>query len=78
MLNSERLTSADSSLGLLAALEVAVRYSDKRHAFGRSIRKFQAVQFIVADAITKLDAASHDAEAEKCYTDSDMWKVHEA
>jgi hypothetical protein len=32
----------------------------------------------VADAITKLDAASHDAEAEKCYTDSDMWKVHEA
>jgi alkylation response protein AidB-like acyl-CoA dehydrogenase len=55
-----------------------VRYSDKRHAFGRSIRKFQAVQFIVADAITKLDAASHDAEAEKCYTDSDMWKVHEA
>ncbi len=180
MLIPERLTSAAASLGVRAALEVAVRYSDKRQAFGRSIRKFQAVQFMVTDAITKLDAAralvymaaravdtaapnvrrivseakrfatdaaweiankamqimggigytdvypvekavrdirlsqiwtgtneimnlliqheyykevleatknvrnyeldatSHDAEAEKCYTDADMWKVHEA
>jgi acyl-CoA dehydrogenase len=34
-----------------------VRYSNKRQAFGRAIRKFQAVQFMVADAVTKLDAA---------------------
>ena len=26
----------------------------------------------------ELDAASHEAEAEKCYTDLGMWKVHEA
>jgi hypothetical protein len=26
----------------------------------------------------ELDAASHDAETEKCYTDADIWKVHEA
>jgi len=57
MMIPERLTSAAASLGVRAALEVAVRYSDKRHAFGRSIRKFQAVQFMVADAITRLDAA---------------------
>jgi alkylation response protein AidB-like acyl-CoA dehydrogenase len=57
MMIPERLTSAAACLGVRATLEVAVRYSDKRHAFGRSIRKFQAVQFMVADAITKLDAA---------------------
>jgi acyl-CoA dehydrogenase len=57
MMIPERLTSAAASLGVRAALEVAVRYSDKRHAFGRSIREFQAVQFMVADAITRLDAA---------------------
>jgi alkylation response protein AidB-like acyl-CoA dehydrogenase len=51
------LSSAAASLGVRAALEVAVRYSDKRQAFGRAIRRFQAVQFMVADAITKLDAA---------------------
>jgi alkylation response protein AidB-like acyl-CoA dehydrogenase len=57
MMIPERLTSAAASLGVRAALEVAVRYSDKRQAFNRTIRKFQAVQFMVADAITKLDAA---------------------
>jgi acyl-CoA dehydrogenase len=57
MMIPERLTSAAASLGVRAALEVAIRYSDKRHAFGRAIRHFQAVQFMVADAITKLDAA---------------------
>ena len=57
MMIPERLTSAAASLGVRAALDVAVRYSNKRHAFGRAIRKFQAVQFMVADAVTKLDAA---------------------
>jgi alkylation response protein AidB-like acyl-CoA dehydrogenase len=57
MMIPERLTSAAASLGVRAALEVAVRYSNKRQAFGRAIRKFQAVQFMAADAVTKLDAA---------------------
>ena len=57
MMIPERLTSAAASLGVRAALDVAVRYSDKRHAFGRPIRGFQAVNFMVADAITQLDAA---------------------
>jgi acyl-CoA dehydrogenase len=57
MMIPERLTSAAASLGVRAALEVAVRYSDKRHAFGQSIRNYQAVSFMVADAITQLDAA---------------------
>ena len=57
MMIPERLTSAAASLGVRAALDIAMRYSDKRHAFGRPIRNFQAVSFMVADAITQLDAA---------------------
>ncbi|TFH35221.1 MAG: acyl-CoA dehydrogenase [Anaerolineales bacterium] len=57
MMIPERLTSAAGSLGARAALEIAARYSDKRKAFGEKIRRFQGVSFMVADAITKLDAA---------------------
>ena len=57
MMIPERLTSAAASLGVRAALDVALRYSSKRQAFGRAIGKFQAVQFMVAEAVTKLDAA---------------------
>lgn len=57
MMIPERLTSAAASLGVRAALEIAARYSDKRRAFGQKIRSFQAVSFMVADAITQLDAA---------------------
>lgn len=38
-------------------MEVAARYSDKRHAFGKKIRRFEGVSFKVADSITLLDAA---------------------
>lgn len=58
MMIPERLTSAAACLGMArAALDVAVRYSDRRFAFGKPIRKYQAVSFMVSDAITKLDAA---------------------
>ncbi len=57
MMIPERLTSAAASLGVRAALEIATRYSDKRHAFGQPIRQFQAINFMVADGITHLDAA---------------------
>ena len=58
MMVPERLTSAAGALGgSRAALEVAVRYSDRRRAFGQKIRSFQAVSFKVAEAITRLDAA---------------------
>jgi hypothetical protein len=57
MMIPERLTSAAACLGVRAALEIAARYSDKRRAFGQRIRRFQGVSFMVADAITQLDAA---------------------
>jgi alkylation response protein AidB-like acyl-CoA dehydrogenase len=58
MMIPERMTSAAGAIGMgRAALEVAARYSDRRHAFGEKIRRFQAVSFKVADSITLLDAA---------------------
>jgi alkylation response protein AidB-like acyl-CoA dehydrogenase len=58
MMVPERLTSAGGSLGMArAALEVAVRYSDRRRAFGQKIRNFEGVSFKIAEAITRLDAA---------------------
>jgi alkylation response protein AidB-like acyl-CoA dehydrogenase len=57
MMIPERLTSAAGCLGVWGSLDLAVRYSDKRTAFGRLIRKFQAINFMVADSIMQLDAA---------------------
>ncbi len=58
MMIPERMTSAAGAIGMgRAALEVAARYSDKRHAFGQKIRRFEAVSFKVADSVTLLDAA---------------------
>jgi len=58
MMIPERMTSAAGAIGMgRAALEVAVRYSDRRKAFREKIRRFQAVSFKIADSITALDAA---------------------
>ncbi len=57
MMIPERLTSAAGCLGVWGALDLAVRYSDRRRAFGKEIRKYQAISFNVADSITQLDAA---------------------
>ncbi|MHA2142030.1 MAG: acyl-CoA dehydrogenase family protein [Candidatus Thorarchaeota archaeon] len=58
MMVPERLTSAAGAIGLgQIAIELAARYADKREAFGRPIRRFEAVSFKVADCVTELDAA---------------------
>jgi alkylation response protein AidB-like acyl-CoA dehydrogenase len=58
MMVPERLTSAAGAIGMgQVAIELAARYADKREAFGRPIRRFEAVSFKVADCVTELDAA---------------------
>ena len=57
MMIPERLTSASGCLGVWGALDLAVRYSNRRKAFGQLIREFQGVSFLVADSIVQLDAA---------------------
>jgi alkylation response protein AidB-like acyl-CoA dehydrogenase len=58
MMVPERLTSAAGPIGMgRVSLEIAVRYADKREAFGRTIRSYEGISFKVADCMTQLDAA---------------------
>jgi alkylation response protein AidB-like acyl-CoA dehydrogenase len=58
MMVPERLLSGAGCVGAgRAALEMAARYSTRRKAFGQTIDKFQAVNFMVADSAALLDAA---------------------
>lgn len=58
MMIPERMTSAGGAVGMgRAAIQIAARYADKRHAFGEKIRRFEAVSFKVAESLTLLDAA---------------------
>jgi alkylation response protein AidB-like acyl-CoA dehydrogenase len=58
MMVPERLCSAGPCAGgMRAALDVAMNYADRRKAFGRPIRKFQAVSFMIAQAQTLIDAS---------------------
>lgn len=58
MMVPERLTSAGGAVGMgRACLGIAMRYADRRHAFGQKIRRFEGVSFKVAESQTLLDAA---------------------
>jgi alkylation response protein AidB-like acyl-CoA dehydrogenase len=53
-----RLGIAAQAVGIAqAALDHALRYSGEREQFGRPIREFEAIQFMLADMATKVAAA---------------------
>jgi alkylation response protein AidB-like acyl-CoA dehydrogenase len=53
-----RVAIAGQALGVgQAALEEALAYARTRHAFGRPIGSFQAIQFQLADLVVELEAA---------------------
>jgi alkylation response protein AidB-like acyl-CoA dehydrogenase len=57
-LDSGRISIASQSVGIAqAALDEAVQYSKQRQQFGRPICKFQAIQFMLADMATRIEAA---------------------
>ncbi|NOZ33968.1 MAG: acyl-CoA dehydrogenase [Chlorobi bacterium] len=57
-LDNGRLSIAAMGLGLAqGALEMAVQYSKERKQFGKSISKFQAISFRLADMATKVELA---------------------
>lgn len=57
MMIPERFGTAAMTIGAARpALEIATDYSTKRKAFGQTINKFEAVSFMIAEAVTKLDA----------------------
>ena len=57
-LDGGRISIAALALGLAAgALAVARDYAKERHQFGRPISAFQAIQFMLADMATQIEAA---------------------
>ncbi len=57
-LDGGRIGIAAQALGIArAALEEAVAYARERRAFGQPIAQFQAIQFMLADMLTEIEAA---------------------
>jgi alkylation response protein AidB-like acyl-CoA dehydrogenase len=57
-LDNSRIGIAAQSVGLSKrALDEAVQYAKQREAFNRKISDFQAIQFMIADMATRLEAA---------------------
>jgi alkylation response protein AidB-like acyl-CoA dehydrogenase len=53
-----RVSIGALSVGLArAAFEEAVRYANERHTFGALLKEHQAIQFMLADAATQIQAA---------------------
>lgn len=74
MMVPERLTSAAGCIGMgRAALEIAIRYANKREAFGRQIRRFEGISFKVADCTMELDAARGLAYRAAKVADTGAW-----
>jgi alkylation response protein AidB-like acyl-CoA dehydrogenase len=59
ILDRGRISIASMALGLgRGALAMAVRYAKDRKQFGKPIAEFQAIQWMLADSKTELDAAA--------------------
>lgn len=59
ILDRGRISIAAMALGLgYGVLEMAIQYAKDRKQFGKSIAEFQAVQWMLADCKTELDASS--------------------
>jgi alkylation response protein AidB-like acyl-CoA dehydrogenase len=59
ILDGGRISIAALALGMArGAYEAAVRYSKERHQFGQPISEFQAIQHMLAEMATRLDAAT--------------------
>ncbi|MCX7808678.1 MAG: acyl-CoA dehydrogenase family protein [Deltaproteobacteria bacterium] len=58
-LDGGRIGIAAQAIGIAeAALEEAIEYAKERRAFGRPIADYQAIQWMIADSRTELDAAT--------------------
>lgn len=75
ILDRGRVSIAAMALGLgYGALDMGVRYAKERKAFGKPIADFQAIQWMLADSKTELDAAA--ALTYRAAWLADQGKVH--
>ena len=59
-LDGGRIGIAAQSVGIAqAALDESIEYSKQREQFGRPIAKFQAIQWMIADMATRIEAARY-------------------
>lgn len=59
-LNSGRIGVASQALGIAqGSLDEAVKYSQERKQFGKTLAEFQAIQFKIARMATEVEAARH-------------------
>jgi len=59
-LDGGRIGIAAQAVGIAqAALDESIEYSKQRQQFGRPISKFQAIQWMIADMATKIEAARY-------------------
>uniref|UniRef100_UPI0037C005F9 acyl-CoA dehydrogenase family protein n=1 Tax=Epilithonimonas hominis TaxID=420404 RepID=UPI0037C005F9 len=58
ILDGGRISIAALSLGIArGAYKAALKYAQERHQFGKAISSFQAVNFMLADMATEIDAS---------------------
>jgi len=58
VLDGGRISIGALSVGLAqAAMEESIRYAKERKAFGQPLASFEAIQWMIADAATQIDAA---------------------
>jgi len=83
-LDGGRIGMAGASIGIAqAALEHAVKYSHQRVQFGHEIAQFQAIQWMIADMATEIEAARHlsyyaawlKSKGKKCTAEAAMAKM---
>jgi hypothetical protein len=59
ILDGGRISIAALALGMArGAFDAAARYAKQRYQFGRPIAEFQAIQFMLAEMATRIDAAA--------------------
>ncbi|MEP0813212.1 MAG: acyl-CoA dehydrogenase [bacterium] len=85
-LDSGRIGVGAASVGIAqAALEAAVKYSKEREQFGSKLKDFQAIQWMIADMATELQAArlmvyyaawAKDAHHGKCTLEAAQAKLY--
>ncbi len=74
-----RISIAALAVGIgRGAMEEAIAYAKERHQFGQAISSFQAIQWMIADAGTELDAASLLTFRAACLKDAGKPFVQEA
>jgi alkylation response protein AidB-like acyl-CoA dehydrogenase len=75
-LDTSRLFSASQAVGLAqGAIDEAVRYANQRVQFGRTLAKFQAIQFMIADMVAATEAARLLTYQAARYLDKKKWDL---